>query len=156
MRILKKFNNLDSLQVFAQMTHSMGNFMPLPDKTYNAVKGTGNEIKDFLDLMLDQINNDERIKYKEGTVSIEKIKEWKEWFADEKENILIDEKDYRLIKDLKSFDGMEKDEFNQLLNMIISRIRMRGLRIVGKINMCKGVQQKCDELIRAEKSLIKL
>ncbi|MGN8845910.1 hypothetical protein ACTNDN_24270 [Niallia sp. HCP3S3_B10] len=87
-------------------------------------------------------------------VTVSEEKYWKEWFEDKNENLLIDEKDYQLINDVKSFDGMHKEEFRQLLNKIIARIRIRGLKIVGKINMCKDVQKKCEELIKRERKIL--
>ncbi|CAI9393041.1 MULTISPECIES: hypothetical protein [Bacillaceae] len=143
-------NNLKPIQLLAQLTHSFGNFMPCPDPPYNKIKGISSDIKDFLDLMLNKIINNKRIM----GVTVSEEKYWKEWFEDKNENLLIDEKDYQLINDVKSFDGMHKEEFRQLLNKIIARIRIRGLKIVGKINMCKDVQKKCEELIKRERKIL--
>lgn len=149
----EKVNNLDSIQKLAQITHSFGNFMPCPPPNYNTVKGTSNEIKDFLDLMLNKVNGNKEIKCTGIKISKEEREEWNKWFANNKTFLLIDESYYQIIEDIKIFNGINEDRFKQLVNMINARIRIRGLSIVRKINMSKDVQLKCEELIKEQREL---
>lgn len=142
----------------AKLTHSFGNFMPCPSAPYNNAKGTCNDVKDFLDLMLIRIKNKNVMKYKvkgkgkgiyePKEISVRDMKEWEKWFDDNKEKISIDDNDYQLISSIDDLDKMNINSFIDLVLQINNRIRIRGLKIVKHISDCQEIKIKCDEIIR--------
>lgn len=130
-----KINNLPCIQELARLTHSFGNFMPCPLKPYNTVKGTCNDVKDFFDLMIIKIQEENDIN------------SWGKWFADNSEKLLIDYKDYQLLLSIDDIIKMDKNSFIEFISKINNRIRIRGLRIVKQISDNIEVKNKCDEII---------
>lgn len=134
-------NHLQCIKDFIKLTHSIGNFMPCPPHPYNIAKGTGDNIKDMLDLMYIKIKNNENIKYFQKEVTNELIDEWKEWFNTNASNIFIEPHlNTPIVEDLSElFQG----DFIGLMNKINTRIRIRGLRMIIQITKYNEVKDKC-------------
>lgn len=73
---------------FSNICDSIANFMPCPGYPYNLVKGCLTDVKDYLNLMIDKIedcidSNKDLIYYSgkyKYTIKLEKLNEWKNWF----------------------------------------------------------------------------
>lgn len=91
------------------LCHSAANFMPCPSKyeegkkSYNQLKGILNDVRDYLPLMIDKIqqciDKNQPLKYsvdgKEDEVSLSTIECWKNWFEDNYEKYFLE--DYYVI-----------------------------------------------------------
>ena len=79
---LKQIQDTELLANFAELTHSIANFMPCPDH-YNSDKGILEDVRDFFPLMINKIqkcvNKPENQTEKENW---NKWHEWHKWFAD--------------------------------------------------------------------------
>lgn len=103
--VMLEFNELIEL---AEITDSMANFAPCPEKPFNSLKGLLPEVSDFLNLMIDklQICLDEGVglEYMDygGNVycaCVEEIKMWHNWFRVNQEKYYL--QDYYDIEDEK-------------------------------------------------------
>lgn len=149
-------NNLKCILELAQLTHTIGNFMPCPPAPYNTAKGLCNDVKDFFDLMFVKINDEKLItysvsqngKYIPKRVDEQDIKKWKEWFKENKKDIFIDDQDYQLISNVDDFQAMNIDSFIEMILIVNNRIRIRGLKMVKYITSFQEVKDRCDEIIK--------
>lgn len=139
-KLRRKFPELDFL---SQRYHSISNFMPCPDSLFNSVKmlsGTG----DFLCLIIDKIQkcidlNKPLVYYYKNlpmNIDIPKLKEWKKYYFDNRENVFLTE-EYEIIDDRlvgkKLFDTqslkkplpVEEREYIQCLRNIKLRLENR-------------------------------
>lgn len=73
---------------FSNVCDSIANFMPCPNYPYNSLKGLLPDVKDYLNLMVDKIqeciDSGKGMKYDNGKVTInvkiEELIKWKDWF----------------------------------------------------------------------------
>ena len=157
---------LPYMQEFFQLTHSIGNFMIVPGykQPYSNAKALCDEIKDFMDLFLLKLFTDGeegKISYKqyngEEFVVYDCVKnKWRDWL---KENIeLLCLQDYFQmknvdIKPLPLYEGhsfkctlpTSKETLKECIEEINKRIKVRGLRMIMKIN--NKVEQICKKMI---------
>ena len=78
------------INMFAMQTHSIGNYMPCPDNTYNSIKGHGHGyvyFQDRIELLYESID----LGRYEDYIGKETIKKWKAWFDCNTEKYLLDE-----------------------------------------------------------------
>ena len=81
---------LVQINKFAENTHTIGNYMPCPDNTYNGIKGSGDGyvyFQDRIELLCDAIASD---KY-EDYIDKETSKRWKEWLERNTKKYCIEE-----------------------------------------------------------------
>ncbi|APM40977.1 hypothetical protein [Clostridium kluyveri] len=150
--ILKEF------ETFANLTHSIGNYMPFPpsDKNndnYNTAKGFLGDVKDFLPLMIDKIENCiankicQKYKYNGNpvTVSLNVLESWKEFFLQNREKFLLEEYYFVIEQNgIKKMIGiplfktqslshtipLSEEEFKECIEEMNRRIKTRGTRMV--------------------------
>ncbi|MCM3667156.1 hypothetical protein M3204_22405 [Mesobacillus subterraneus] len=108
-KIINESREIQYINKFALLCHSAANFMPCPSKyekgkkSYNQLKGILADVRDYLPLMIDKIqqciDSNQPLKYfvngEEDEVSLCTIKEWKEWFEVNYKNYFLE--DYYVI-----------------------------------------------------------
>ncbi|MCD5410939.1 MAG: hypothetical protein LRZ93_04705 [Clostridiales bacterium] len=155
--------NLYEYDKLASRCHCIANFMPCPprypksEKTYNQLKGMLPDVRDYLPLMIDKIQQciDNKqslkcydfVKKKEYEVFLDVVKEWRQWFVDNRNKYLLE--DYyvingseekivgiRLFKKQSLLYPIPKtsDELKECLNEIFRRIEVRALRMAKSLN----------------------
>jgi thymidylate synthase len=98
-------NCLDELDKLAKNTHTIGNYMPCPDETYNAVKGYNRGFvvfNDRIELLIKELKMSEHSDY----INPNCADKWEEWFD---ENV----KKLRL-------EGLFKGDFNKIENSYLN------------------------------------
>lgn len=78
------------LNEFAMRTHTIGNYMPCPDNTYNGKKGGGDGyvyFQDRIELIIDAIENKKYVDY----LGRKTIYRWRVWFNSKKKEYILDE-----------------------------------------------------------------
>lgn len=78
------------LNEFAMRTHTIGNYMPCPDNTYNGKKGGGDGyvyFQDRIELIIDAIENKKYVDY----LGRKTIDRWRVWFDSKKKEYILDE-----------------------------------------------------------------
>jgi hypothetical protein len=85
---------LTQLDTFSKKTHTLGNYMPCPDMSYNGKKGSGDGyvlFQDRIELLYDALfsdkYNDECAKYLGDGIK----EKWKEWFGQNEEKLCLNE-----------------------------------------------------------------
>lgn len=71
-------------------THTIGNYMPCPDNTYNGKKGGGDGyvyFQDRIELIIDAIENKKYVDY----LGRKTIYRWRVWFDSKKKEYILDE-----------------------------------------------------------------
>ena len=127
----------------ASLCHAVKNFTPCPGYPYNSAKGTCNDVKDFLPLMIDKIEKcilDKKVlEYGDKKqISIETLKEYKKWFKDNRKKCCLQEfyeydKDKEKLSGIPLFKGQSlehplptnKKELEECLENIIERLEKR-------------------------------
>ena len=118
----------------AALTHTVANFMPCPCSSYNALKGTREQVRDFLPLMADYAE-------RQGN------QEWKDWFLFNREKYCLEDYYYidtgedhtAHLKGIPFFRSQSLDhplprteeELTECLDEMIKRIRVRACRLSG-------------------------
>ncbi|MCG4469692.1 hypothetical protein L0P50_12390 [Lawsonibacter sp. DFI.6.74] len=118
----------------AALTHTVANFMPCPCSSYNALKGTREQVRDFLPLMADYAE-------RQGN------QEWKDWFLFNREKYCLEDYYYIYtgedhtahLKGIPFFRSQSLDhplprteeELTECLDEMIKRIRVRACRLSG-------------------------
>ncbi|WP_430788359.1 hypothetical protein VBD025_00750 [Virgibacillus flavescens] len=139
--LLKEFPEFREL---SNICDSIANFMPCPDYPFNSVKGCLDDVKDYLNLMIDKIQNcidtNQNLIYYIGEnqeeIKLEKVSEWKEWFI--KNQKVYHLTDYYFIENEKIvgkplFENqsllypmpLEKEEIRNCVKETIKRINNR-------------------------------
>lgn len=78
----------EQLNIFSKQTHTLGNYMPCPDSSYNGKKGNNEgPFQDRIELLYDTVVNNKEIEY----IGNKTIKEWKSWFEKNQENLYLSE-----------------------------------------------------------------
>lgn len=158
------FKIYTSLAKYAGITHSVSNFVPIPDAKFNYAKGTS-EAKDFLPLFVDlieeSITKENTLKYyendKTAEISIEMLIEWKNALVSNRDDwalqneYKVDENTGKLIG-CKLFDSQSlqqpfppKEEYEQCLDEIIQRNENRReilLQRIKKLNFPELLLEK--------------
>ncbi|WP_143317739.1 hypothetical protein [Clostridium sp. HBUAS56017] len=134
----KEANKNVHIQRFASLTHSFGNFMPCPNSLFNSIKGTTKSISDFLDILINKVNN---LSFINKRVNKDMMIEWKKWF--DAENYFIYKDDYNKINDLDELIKMSKEDYLKIIEKLNNRIIKRGLLMVATIN--PKVKKLCEE-----------
>ena len=83
-------NCLDELDKLAENTHTIGNYMPCPDETYNEVKGYAEGLtffNDRIELLLEELKKGEHRDY----INLECANNWKEWFEKNIKKLCLEE-----------------------------------------------------------------
>ncbi len=78
------------IDMFAMQTHTIGNYMPCPDNTYNGIKGSGNGyvcFQDRIELLYNSIDLGRHEEY----IGKERIEKWKLWFDCNTKRYYLDE-----------------------------------------------------------------
>lgn len=82
-------NCLSELDKFAKNTHTIGNYMPCPDKTYNVIKGYKRGFvvfNDRIELLIQELKKREHTDY----INSEYADKWKEWFDENAEKLCLE------------------------------------------------------------------
>ncbi|MBW9150359.1 hypothetical protein K2F40_15475 [Clostridium sp. CM028] len=82
-------NCLDELDRLAENTHTIGNYMPCPDETYNKVKGFSKGFvffNDRIELLLHELKKGEH-----NYIDLECANNWKEWFEKNVKKLCLEE-----------------------------------------------------------------
>jgi hypothetical protein len=133
-------NCFDEIEKFAKNTHTLGNYMPVPDKNYNATKGFFNKwsYNDRIELFLKDIFS--------GMVN--NNNNYQSWFSDERINSLClsglfeNLKTKEIKKTLLNFECHKKtkfevddiNKFSEYLKFVNQWIEDRTDVLIGKIN----------------------
>lgn len=79
---------LNQLNIFSMKTHTLGNYMPCPDSSYNHKKGNNEgPFQDRIDILYDAIVNSKHIEY----IGDNTIKAWKAWFEKNQDSLYLSE-----------------------------------------------------------------
>lgn len=143
---LKQIQDTELLAKFAELTHSIANFMPCPDH-YNSDKGILEDVRDFFPLMINKIqdcvNKSENQAEKENW---NKWHEWHKWFADNCEKYKLgmyyrveEKENERKIVGKPLFEGQtlenpvpkNKEETDECILNMIKRIIERAFLLSG-------------------------
>ena len=158
----KRLNEIPELIKIAQLTHSIGNFMPCPSGGYNTNKGISG-LYDLFELQYKRIYEYNNENFFSGLREEQKNQyiSWMKWFEKYKSSLLIDYYEaYPSIPDFKNrnlhdninmLDSLSQEEYLNFMRMIIAHIHIRGLNIVLKITKEDNVKMLCrlmrDEII---------
>ena len=97
------FNLLGQLELFAKLTHTLGNYMPCIDSSYNSIKGFGKGyiyFQDRIELLYDELVNQKYDDYAE--LDSERREFWKEWFEESKDNFYLNDMlENKILKEFK-------------------------------------------------------
>lgn len=142
---VKKFSK--EMEKFSRNVHTIGNYMPCPDGTYNGVKGfTGHwHYNDRIDLLYSDLLNPVAINSKgELIIPEEKRVIWLKWFEENKsklclDNILHNEELKRKLERLscikkRKFTNEQMQYLPEYLATVNALIRDRTLRLESKVN----------------------
>lgn len=83
---------LGQLELFAKLTHTLGNYMPCIDSSYNRIKGFGKGyiyFQDRIELLYDGLVNQKYDDYAE--LDSERREFWKKWFEESKDNFYLND-----------------------------------------------------------------
>ncbi len=156
-QIYIKDKNWYMIENFSALCHCVANFMPCPSSPFNSAKGLLSEVKDYLPLMIDKIQEcveyNKEMQYqerneKETIVDIETIKNWKKWFINNREKYCLQPYYYveqkeveepRIVgipffkkQSLKYPLPKEMEEVKECLTEILNRIKCRATLIEEK------------------------
>lgn len=135
-----KLNKLDYMEEFACLTHSFGNFMPSLYKEYNKSKGTEQDIKDYIDLMLQYIKNNNSEYFSKDLFEKLCLEDY----------IDLDSLEIKPLFKRSNNNALPttKSELEECVLEMNKRIKTRALRIIMRINQNEKVKQMCNELIK--------
>lgn len=144
-----------SIDKLAEVSHTITNFMPCP-KGFNQAKGCCSEVKDYLPLMVDKIeeciSSKKTLQYitNENKISVLEIdlKAWKKWLIDSRENFSLEEyydydKEREMLIGRKLFKTQSlknplprtSQELEECIEEIINRNKNRGNKILSKYKL---------------------
>lgn len=148
----------EKIFLFSSLCHSVANFMPGPNAyekgklSYNQLKGTLSDVKDYLPLMINKIQKcikeEQNLKYGNGPndhICLDTLISWKNWFSSNREKFYLE--DYFYI--IKNDEGCEEligiplfkrqslevpvpeneTEVNECLNNILRIIQTRAFKM---------------------------
>ena len=152
-KIAKICKGYKSLPTLSHYCHTVSNFMPCP-KNFNSAKGLLDDVKDFLPLMIDKIqnciNNKTNLQYidNEGPIIIEleQVKKWHEFFLNNQKELCLDmyyvvETDEKVLRGIPFFEGQSlgnplpdnKPKIEECLNNIVGCIELRADKLKDKL-----------------------
>lgn len=160
--IAKKTQNVEGILELAGLCHCVANFMPCPTEyeigklSFNQLKGCLYDVKDFLPLMIDKIQQcillNTELKYGDNDkkkISMKTLYKWRDWFICNRERYMLEEY-YSIEEDTNGNQQIigipmfkkqsllytiprTEDELIECLNEMNRRIKARGLRMINKL-----------------------
>lgn len=154
-KFIREDKNGKDIVQFSSLCHCVANFMPCPDRNFNEAKGCLNDVRDYLPLMVDKIqecidtkSNLEYVSDKQNKfIPNSKLNDWHNWLVENREKYCLEPYYYikkendetRIIgipifkaQSLKNPVPKSKGEVDECINEIIKRIRCRANLIVHK------------------------
>lgn len=112
----KMREDFPQIDILASICHTIANYSPCPIAPFNAAKGTCNDVKDFLPLMIDKIEKciefSENLVYMDNIIPFDDLRDYKNWLINNQQHVFLDDY-YDVIngkmKGKHLFDGQSLD-----------------------------------------------
>ncbi len=144
---VKMLINLEELQEYALLVHTIGNFIPCFSVDANIVKGTHELTMDIFDIYISKLKENNVLESrvlgkKHKIISEEILKE----YDDKNDLLLLDYSLYNIVDNLDEVFSFDREKYRIFINLLNLRIKIRTVKMIQKINPKLSVCQEWEEL----------